>query len=136
MAKIVISGPIYIYISFSTMKLFYLFTGRIVILEILDAPYVLLAFDSEHRQFWIPFHGENCNALCSFAYFSRNCDSIRISLKMKIVNDIGYLSSDRDCDITNDIMDSVSKWNVYLERWNSRFKLLKVRSYERIVNSE
>lgn len=31
-----------IYISFSTMKLFYLFTGRIVILEILDAPYVLL----------------------------------------------------------------------------------------------
>lgn len=31
-----------IYISFSTMKLFYLFTGRIVILEILDASYVLL----------------------------------------------------------------------------------------------
>lgn len=28
-------------ISFSTMKLFYLFTGRIVILEILDAPYLL-----------------------------------------------------------------------------------------------
>lgn len=119
-----------IYISFSTMKLFYLFTGRIVILEILDAPYVLLRLTANIVNFEYLSTVKTvtrCVLLHIFRnYLLRNCDSIRISLKMKIVNDIGYLSSDRDCDITNDIMDSVSKWNVYVERWNSRFKSLKV----------
>lgn len=82
-------------------------------MEILDAPYVLLRLTANIVNFEYLSTVKTvtrCVLLHIFRnYLLRNCDSIRISLKMKIVNDIGYLSSDRDCDITNDIMDSVSK---------------------------
>lgn len=122
-----------IYISFSTMKLFYLFTGRIVILEILDAPYVLLRLTANIVNFEYLSMVKTVTR-CVLLHIFRKLiaklwfDTQRrcVSLKVKIVNDIGYFSSNRNCDITNDIMDSVSKWNVYIERWNSRFKSLKV----------
>lgn len=65
-----IGADIYIYI-FLYNETFLSFHGEDCDIGNTGCSVRFATFDSEHRQFWIPFHGENCNALCSFAYFSQ-----------------------------------------------------------------
>lgn len=107
MAKIVISGAIY-RVSFTTMKLFYLFAARIVILNTAPCFTYFFTANFEHLSTLgtVTRCGRYRTYLCKFfANLLRNCDSIRCVSFASKVNGIGYLSSDQDCDL----MDSVSK---------------------------